>query len=65
MQKRNEEIFGNISGAHVIADDLIMAASSEKQHDIILRAREKGVRYNTDKIQFKVDAVEYYGKCHS
>ena len=66
MQKRNEEIFGDISGAHVIADDLIIAASSEKQHDIIFRvvldrAREKGVRYNKDKIQLKIDAAEYMG----
>ena len=66
MQKRNEEIFGDISGVHVIADDLIIAAPTEKQHDIILkavldRARQKNVWYSKDKIQFKVDAVEYMG----
>ena len=66
MQKRNEEIFGDISGAQVITDDLMIAASSEKQHDIIPRtvlakAREKGVRYNKEKIQFKVHAVGYMG----
>ena len=65
MQKRNEEIFGNIPGVHVIADDLIIAAT-EQQHDITFkavlnRARQKGVRYNKDKLQFKVSTVEYMG----
>ena len=55
MQKRNEETFGDISGDHVIADDLIIAAATEKEHDAILRkvlyrARDKGVRFNFDKI---------------
>ena len=51
MQKRNEETFGNISGVHIIADDLIIAAGNEEEHDKILqdvlqRAREKGVKFN-------------------
>ena len=66
MHKRNEETFGDISGVHVIADDLIIAAATEQEHDAILlkvldRAREKGVRFNYDKIQFKVSEVEYMG----
>ena len=66
MQKRNEETFGDISGVHVIADDLIIAAATEQEHDAILRkvldrARDKGVRFNYDKIQFKVSEVEYMG----
>ena len=56
MQERNEEIFDDMSGAHVNADNLIIAAFSEKQHDAILRAvvdraREKGVRYNKDNLR--------------
>ena len=66
MQKRNEEIFGDIPGVHVIADDLIIAAPSEQEHDatfkaVLNRARQKGVRYNKSKIQFKVDTVQYMG----
>ena len=66
MQKRNEEIFGDIPGVYVIADDLIIASSSEQQHDTIFKAvldrtRQKGVRFNRDKIQFKVSAVQYMG----
>ena len=32
MQKRNEETFGNISGIHIIADDLILIACNEEEH---------------------------------
>ena len=66
MQKGNEETFGDISGVHVIADDLIIAAATEQEHDAILckvldRARDKGLRFNYEKIQFKVSEVEYMG----
>ena len=39
MQKRkNEEMFGDISDLHVIADKLlIIAAATEQEHDVILR----------------------------
>ena len=66
MQKRNEETFGDIQGVHVIADDLIIAATADQEHDIILnrvlqRARNKGVTFNSDKIQFKINEAEYTG----
>ena len=66
MQKRNEETFGDIHGVHVIADDLIIAAADDQEHDSILhrvltRARDKGVKFNSDKIQFKISEVEYMG----
>ena len=66
MQKRNEEILGDIQRVHVIADDLIIAATDDQEHDIIQnrvlqRARDKGVTFNSDKIQFKISEVEYMG----
>ena len=36
MQKRNEEAFGYIQGVHVIADDLIIWAKDETEHDAIV-----------------------------
>ena len=59
MQKRNEETFGDIQGVRVIAIDLIIAATDDQEHDIILnrvlqRACDKGVKLNTDNIQFKI-----------
>ena len=55
MQKRNEETFGNINGVHVIADDLIIAAADDQEHDsilhrVLIRARDKGIKFNSDKI---------------
>ena len=36
MQKQNEETFADISGVHVIADDLTIAVATEQEHDAIL-----------------------------
>jgi len=64
--KRNEETIGDISGVHVITDDHIIAAENPQEQDhimrlVLTRAREKGVRFNEDKIQFKIDSVQYMG----
>ena len=66
MQKRNESAFGDIRGVHIIADDIIVAAKDDNEHDQILlalfnRAKEMGVRFNEKKIQFKVNSVQYMG----
>ena len=66
MLKRNEETFGDIPNVHVIADDMIIAGINEKEHDetlqkVMERARQKNVRFNPEKIQFKVDKVVYMG----
>ena len=36
MQKLNKAMFGDISGVHVIPDDLIIAAATEQEHEAIL-----------------------------
>ena len=66
MKQRNEETFGDIQGVHVIAVDLIIAATDDQEHDIILnrvlqRTCDKGVKFNSDNIQFKISEVEYMG----
>ena len=66
MQKRNEEAFSDIQGVNVIADDLIIAAINEIEHDAIMhrvlqRARRENVVFNAGKIQFKVTTVTYMG----
>ena len=66
FQQRNCETFGDIQGIHIIADDMIIAASSEKEHDeilqkVIARANEANVKFNKDKIQYKVSSVNYMG----
>ncbi|RXN19979.1 Retrovirus-related Pol polyprotein from transposon 297 [Labeo rohita] len=66
FQQKNCETFGDIQGVHIIADDMIIAASSEQEHDEILdkvmeRAKAAKVRFNGEKIQFKVKTVKYMG----
>ena len=66
MQKRNESIFGDIQDVHVIADDIIIAAKDEKEHDktfskVLERARSQGIKFKKEKIQYKVKEVKYMG----
>uniref|UniRef100_A0A8C7ZN50 Gypsy retrotransposon integrase-like protein 1 n=1 Tax=Oryzias sinensis TaxID=183150 RepID=A0A8C7ZN50_9TELE len=66
FQQKNCETFGDIPGVFIIADDMIIAATSEREHDEILqkvmeRAKTANVKFNKDKIQFKVDTVKYMG----
>ena len=66
MQKRNEETFGDIQGVNVIANDLIIAAKADQDHDNILhrvlsRSRDKGVKFNSEKVQCKIGEVGYIG----
>lgn len=51
---------------HVIADDLILEVDYEKEHTEILhkvmdRAKELNIKFNADKIQYKVTKVRHIG----
>jgi hypothetical protein len=66
MQKRNSELFGDIPGVHVVFDDIIVAGKDDREHDerlrtVLERARRHNVRFNKDKIQYKVSEVKYVG----
>lgn len=66
FQKKNIQTFGDIQGVHMITDDMIIAGADEAEHDEILqkvmnRAKEKNIKFNRDKIQFKVNEVKYMG----
>ena len=66
FQKRNEEAFEGIEGIHIVADDIIIAASDVAEHDRILhkvlqRAVEQNVKLNLDKLQLRVSEVKYLG----
>ena len=63
----NLELFGDIENVHVYFDDIFIAANTEEEHDIafkkvLQRAREAGVRFNQEKLQYKVNEVEYLRK---
>ena len=66
MQKRNEQVFGDIPNVHVIADDVIIAGNNDSDHDatmlkVMNRARECNVKFNKSKIQYKINKVNYMG----
>jgi len=66
FQKRNMENFGDIPNAHVVFDDMIVAAANEAEHEATLRAvlnraREKNVKFNRTKVQYKVSQVRFLG----
>lgn len=66
FQQKNCETFGDIPGVHIVADDMIIAAASEHEHDKILhavmeRTKAANVKFNKNKIQYKVDTVKYMG----
>ena len=50
----------------MITDDLIIAGNDEEDHDkvvraVMKRATDNNVKFNPDKIQFKVPSVTYMG----
>ena len=66
LQKRMFETFGNIDGAHIKHDDMIVAGDDEADHDrsvhkVMERANEKYVKINSRKTKFKVNKVKYCG----
>ena len=66
-QKMVEKHFGDISGVLPILDDIIIGGRDEQEHDLILRkvltrARESNIKFNRDKIQFRVNEVKYMGE---
>ncbi len=66
FQKKNEALFGDIDGVEVIFDDIIVAAQDEKEHDEIMaklleRAKAENVKFNPEKLQYKVKKVKYMG----
>ena len=51
FQKRNEAAFDGIDGVHIMADDIIIAAATVKEHDkifrqVLARARDRNVKFN-------------------
>ena len=65
-QEMIELNFGDIPNALAIHNDLIIAAKTNAEHDelfkhVLQRAREKNIRFNLKKIQFRVSEVKYLG----
>lgn len=60
------QVFGNIAGTTTYFDDLCVHAKTGEEHDQIMekvmkRAQENGVKFNKDKILYKVEEVQFMG----
>lgn len=67
FQKYNERNFEDIPNVVVFIDDILIAADTIDEHDRILkkvleRTRKLNIKFNIDKIQYKVTEVKYLGK---
>ena len=66
LQKRNQEIFGDIPGVYCTVDDLLLAADADEEHDeilsqVLVKAEDNNVKFNPQKFQYKVSTVMYLG----
>ena len=66
FQRKSDEAFEGLEGFAAIVDDILVYGSSKEEHDInlrnvLLRARQKGVRFNADKAVICASEVPYFG----
>ena len=66
LQRKMHQVFGDVSGVHIIADDMLIAAENEAEHDHIMRrvlARgiQKNIKFNFSKLKLKQPSVGYNG----
>ena len=66
MQKKGYQMFGDIPGIHIIADDMLIAGDTEEEHDtavtkVLERAAENNIKFSLPKLQFKKPQVVYHG----
>ena len=57
LQKRNQEIFGDIPGVYFTVEDLLLAADADEEHDeilsqVLVKAEETNVKFNPQKFQY-------------
>ncbi|GBN62739.1 Uncharacterized protein K02A2.6, partial [Araneus ventricosus] len=67
FQKRNQKLFGDIEGVEIYFDDIIVAGNDEASHDAIMskvleRAKSVNIKFNLDKLQYRVTEVKYVGQ---
>ena len=66
FQKELDTALEGLPGVTGIADDNFVYGSTEKEHDenllrLMERAREKGIKFNANKLQLKCDEANFFG----
>lgn len=70
FQKVNENNFKDIPNVIIYIDDLLIATENEEEHDktlklVVERATKLNLKFNKEKLQFKVKEVKFFGHCFS
>ena len=68
FQRRIDEVYEDIPGVDSIVDDIIVYGKTIEEHDqnvrnMLQRSRDRGVKLNPDKVQFKVKRSAILGTC--
>ena len=66
FQKKLDQSLEGLKGFVSIADDIVIHGSTREEHDqrlheLLSRAREKGIKFNKDKLEEGVTEVKYFG----
>lgn len=66
FQRKLDEVYKDIPNVNGIADDIIIAGSTQQEHDqaflnMLEATRKNNVSLNSDKLQFKQQSVNFYG----
>ncbi|GFX79802.1 transposon Tf2-9 polyprotein [Trichonephila clavipes] len=67
FQKSNQKLLGDIEEVEIYFDDIIVAGCDEDSHDTIMsrvleRAKLLNIKFNPDKLQYRVSEVKYVGQ---
>jgi hypothetical protein len=70
FQRVIQASFGNIDGVVVYFDDIMICTPTLEKHyqvlmEVLNRARELGVKFNSNKLQYRLQEVKYLGQCFS
>ena len=70
FQRKNYEIFGDLKNISIFMDDLLIMGKEKEEHDealvsVLNRARQKGVKFNKNKMKIDVKKVKYLGHSFS
>lgn len=66
FQRKMDECFEGLEGVCVIVDDILVYGQTRQDHDrhlrdVLIRARDRGIKLNEDKLEVGVPEVQYFG----